>query len=244
MSAYKSDFIFYDLLSKIYQKFYREARLPTQRELAKTYRVSRFTVQSVLNRLQNMGIIHAVQGDGIYIDHSVLKNPLMLNSMTKTRYEDISSKMIYLKKVSADHELSSIFSIAPGEMLWEYQRLRIVNFQITQLQTSWIPCALVREMDREVVEHSIYDYIMSLDYKIGHTISKYRAVAVDSRAAELLQCRKNTPAMGIESRGLLRDGRIFEYSHILSLDYECTYIVPFNQKLHGLRHKKKQRTAE
>ncbi|WP_251392541.1 GntR family transcriptional regulator [Mediterraneibacter agrestimuris] len=239
MSAYKADFIFYDLLSKIYQKYYKEGKLPTQRNLAKSYNVSRFTIQSVLNRLQNMGIIHTIQGDGIYIDHSVLKNPLMLNSMIERPYEEIESKMVYLRKVPANHELSSIFSISLGDDLWEYQRIRIVNYQITQLQTSWIPCYLVCDMNKEVVENSIYDYILSLDYKIGHTISKYKAVAVDNKTASLLQCKKNTPAMSIESRGLLRDRTIFEYSNIICLDYGCTYIVPFNKKLHGLRHKKK-----
>lgn len=239
MSAYKADFIFYDLLSKIYQKYYKEGKLPTQRNLAKSYNVSRFTIQSVLNRLQNMGIIHTIQGDGIYIDHSVLKNPLMLNSMIERPYEEIESKMVYLRKVPANQELSSIFSISLGDDLWEYQRIRIVNYQITQLQTSWIPCYLVCDMNKEVVENSIYDYILSLDYKIGHTISKYKAVAVDNKTANLLQCKKNTPAMSIESRGLLRDRTIFEYSNIICLDYGCTYIVPFNKKLHGLRHKKK-----
>ncbi len=239
MSAYKADFIFYDLLSKIYQKYYKEGKLPTQRSLAKSYNVSRFTIQSVLNRLQNMGIIHTIQGGGIYIDHSVLRNPLMLNSMIERPYEEIESKMVYLRKVPANHELSSIFSISLGDDLWEYQRIRIVNYQITQLQTSWIPCYLVCDMNKEVVENSIYDYILSLDYKIGHTISKYKAVAVDNKTASLLQCKKNTPAMSIESRGLLRDRTIFEYSNIICLDYGCTYIVPFNKKLHGLRHKKK-----
>lgn len=239
MAAYKADFVFYDLLSKIYQKYYKESKLPTQRDLAKSYNVSRFTVQSVLNRLQNMGIVHAIQGDGIYIDNSVLKNPLMLNSMLEKLYEDIESKMVYLKKIPANHELSSIFSISLGNELWEYQRIRIVNYQITQLQTSWIPCYLVCYMNKEFVENSIYDYILSLGYKIGHTISKYKAVAVDSKTASLLQCKKNTPAISIESRGLLKDRTIFEYSNIISLDYSCTYIVPFNKKLHGLRHKRK-----
>lgn len=239
MSAYKSDFIFYDLLSKIYQQYYDNNKLPPQRELAKVYHVSRFTIQSVLNRLQDMGIIHTIQGDGVYIDNSVLKNPLMLNSMTRTLYQDIKSKMIYLKKIPATHELSSIFSVQAGAELWEYQRIRIVNYQITQLQTSWIPCYLVHDMSQEVIENSIYDYILSLGYKIGHTISKYRTVAVKSKEANLLQCKKNTPAMMIESRGLLRERTVFEYSHIISLDYECTYIVPFNKKLQGLRHKKR-----
>ncbi len=238
MSAYKSDFVFYDILSKIYQKYYKERKLPTQRELAESYGVSRFTVQNVLSRLKNTGIIQTIQGDGIYIDNSVLKNPLMLNSMIETMYKNIESKMIYLKKIPADHELGSVFSIKPGEGLWEYQRIRVVNLQITQLQTSWLPCYLVREISREVIESSIHDYILSLDYTIGHTISKYRAIAVDSKAAALLQCKKNTPAMSIESRGLLKDGTIFEYSNIIALDYCCTYIVPFNKKLHGFRHKK------
>lgn len=239
MGASKSDFIFYDLLSKIYQQYYKGDKLPTQRELAGIYQVSRYTVQSVLNRLQGMGVIYSIQGDGIYIEPSFLKNPLMLNSILERPYGEIQSKMIYCRQVPADHRLSSVFSIPLHEPVWEYQRIRIVNYQITQLQTSWIPCALVPELNQEIIEHSIYDHVMSLGHRIGHTISKYTAINVDSKAAAVLQCHKNTPAMKIESRGLLKDRTIFEYSHIISLDYGCTYIVPFNRRLHELRHKKK-----
>ena len=236
MAAYKADFIFYDLLSKIYQRNYTENKLPTQRKLAEQYGVSRFTIQSVLNRMQHMGLIHSVQGDAIYIDVAVSKNPLMLNSMIERPYSEIQSRMVYKKQIPATSELSSIFSVEPGAPLWEYQRIRIVNFQITQVQTSWIPCTLVPELPQEAIESSIYDYILSLDLKIGHTISNYTAIAVDSATAALLQCKKNSPAMRIESRGILKDRTVFEYTHIISLDYGCTYIVPFNKKMHERRH--------
>lgn len=238
MSAKKTDFIFYDLISKIYQHHYKDGKLPPQRDLAQTYHVSRFTVQSVLNKLRKMGIIYTIQGDGIYIANAALKNPLILNSMTERHYESIESRMIYLKKTKATSELAAIFSIPEASEVWEYQRLRIVDFQITQLQTSYLPVFLVPYIDREIIETSVYDYILELDYRIAHTITKYQAISVDQKEAKLLNCKKKTPAMKIESRGLLRDGTVFEYSNIISLDYSCTYIAPFNKKLHELRRQR------
>ena len=44
----KREFIVQDLLSKIYQEEFIEGKLPNQRELARNYGVSRFTIQQAI----------------------------------------------------------------------------------------------------------------------------------------------------------------------------------------------------
>jgi len=47
-----------------------------------------------------------MQGSGIYIHEEWVKNPLIFNSLTRTPYKRINSKMLSLKKVpSAQMEL-------------------------------------------------------------------------------------------------------------------------------------------
>ncbi|WLT00330.1 winged helix-turn-helix domain-containing protein [Lactobacillus helsingborgensis] len=69
----KTDFIVQDLLSKIYQGAYNLNKLPNQRKLASSYKVSRFTIQKAIADLVDMGIISTIQGSGIFINKKALK---------------------------------------------------------------------------------------------------------------------------------------------------------------------------
>ena len=101
-----------------------------------------------------------------------------------------------------------------------------------------MPCALFPQLSREVLEDSIQDHAMQLKYRIAYFITNYHAAVLDAEHAELLHCKKGLPVMDITSRGVLRDGRIFVYSRIEALQYECTYVSPFNKDVFLSRRKK------
>ena len=106
-----------------------------------------------------------------------------------------------------------------------------------------IPClgwnrhALFPELNREVLEDSIQSYALRQKYRIAYFITNYHAAALDAEHAELLHCKKGLPVMDITSRGVLRDGRIFVYSRIKAVQYECTYVSPFNKDVFLSRRK-------
>src|SRR5690625_2299605 len=88
----KKEFIINDLLSKIYQNYYTEGKLPTQRNLAKFYKVSRYTIQEAISKLNDIGVIDVVQGSGIFIKENAKQNPLIYNSIT-ARSEEHTSEL-------------------------------------------------------------------------------------------------------------------------------------------------------
>ncbi len=75
MTAKKTEFIVTDLISKIFQRKTIMDKLPSQRELAEIYHVSRFTIQKVLGRLQSIGLIYMTQGDGTLYQQKALGPP-------------------------------------------------------------------------------------------------------------------------------------------------------------------------
>ena len=99
MSAKKTDFIVTDLISKIFQRKTIMDKLPSQRELAGLYHVSRFTIQKVMSRLQSIGLIYMTQGDGTYVNKRALGHPMVYNSLTEVPYDELRSKLIYLNQV-------------------------------------------------------------------------------------------------------------------------------------------------
>lgn len=235
MSAKKTDFIVNDLISKIYQQHFFNNKLPTQRDLAVAYDVSRFTIQKAIERLCSIGLVYTIQGDGIYIREGALLNPLVYNSITAVSYRDIKSKMLYLKKRKATTELCQIFNLTPDDEIWEFQRVRLVRFELTQVETGYLPCRLFPDFNQAAIEDSIQNYVIRKKYKISHFMTSYQATALTKEESDSLNAKKGTPAMSIQSRGLLKNGTIFIYSRIVAIQYECTYVVPFNKDVYKTR---------
>ncbi|WP_026772033.1 GntR family transcriptional regulator [Sediminibacillus terrae] len=231
----KKEFIVNDLLSKIYQNYYSEGKLPTQRKLAEFYEVSRYTIQDAIVKLRDIGVIDVIQGSGIFIRKNVHQNPLIYNSITATPYSKISSKPIYLKKEEATEEDQRMFGIEEGEFIWKFQRIRIVNYQIVQIENSKLPYKLFPNLELRDISNSIQEYVQSENYVISHYITSYTPVLIDKEQAQLMACKKGLPAMKIQNRCLLRSGTVYEYSEVIALDYSCTYITPFNKQNHNQR---------
>ncbi len=238
MASKKTDFIVSDLISKIFQQKFWQNKLPTQRDLACAYEVSRFTIQKALSRLEAIGLIESIQGDGIYVRERALGNPLVSNSITEVPYQELQSKLLYLKRVQPDPKIMHIFNLPEGEPVWEFRRLRIVRYEISQLETGWTPCRLFPELTKEVLEDSIQNYALKKKYRISHFMTNYQPALLSREDAELLNCKKGTPVMHLTSRGVLKDGTVFIYSNIHAIHYECTYITPFNKDVYLSRRKK------
>lgn len=231
----KKEFIIQDLLSKIYQKQFSNGKLPDQRALAETYHVSRYTIQEAIKNLNEIGIIKVVQGSGMYVYENLQNNPLIFNSLTRTPYKRISSKMISINREKSTPEEEQIFQLGQSEEIWTFQRVRVVDYKIEQIEVSKMPVSLFLDLNQVHIEHSIQEYVQSLGYNISHYITSYSPTAVTKNQAELLLCKKGTPAMKITNRCLLDDGRVYEYSELTAIDYTCTYITPFDKETHKSR---------
>lgn len=235
----KTEFIMLDILSKIYQKQFPGGKLPDQRTLAKLYHVSRYTIQASIKSLSEIGAISVVQGSGMYISDHILKNPLIFNSLTRTPYDRVSSKLISLRQEMATSEDEQIFQLKQSAMIWVFERIRIVDYQIEQIEYSRMPVYLFPDLTKDHVQNSIQKYVQQKGYSISHYITSYTPTIVSKQQADLLQCKKGTPAMKISNRCLLEDGRVYEVSSLISINYTCTYFTPFNKKRHEARQRKR-----
>lgn len=229
----KIDFIVQDLLSKIYQN--QNKLLPNQRTLAKNYNVSRYTIQRAIKNLEEIGVVHSVQGSGIYINKNIYKNPLIFNSLTRTPYERIQSKMISLKKSPSTSIETKIFQLNEGELVWTFTRLRIVDYKIEQLETSKMPVYLFPDLSKKIIENSIHEYVENKKFKISHSITNYSPTILSKKTASLFNCKTGTPAMDILTRSFLDNGQVYEYTNILAIEYNVTYITPFDRNKQNAR---------
>lgn len=230
MKKTRATFILDDLCSKIYSHAFSDDKLPTQRELSEFYGCSRFTIQQVLKQLEILGLVEQVQGSGIYINNHRLSMPAVYNSLMRTSYDNLNSRMLYLKKVSAGSEISQIFGLPENAAVWEFCRVRTALGEYAEIETAWMPYDKFRDLSKTVIETSIQIYVLKKGLKISHQIKKYSAVNLTNEEAQLLYCKRGQASMEIISRSVLDNGEVFEYSRAVTQGYSCMYLMPFDRE--------------
>ncbi|WP_036826998.1 UTRA domain-containing protein, partial [Photobacterium sanctipauli] len=101
-----------------------------------------------------------------------------------------------------------------------------------------LPVSLFSKMTAEIIESSLQNHTLDLGYDIARYLTNYKAVNVSKEDAQLLGCKKGIAAMSINNRGFLSTGEVFIVSEVVDIDYNCTYLVPFNSENIKMRGKK------
>ena len=226
----KKEFVTQDLLSKIYQNNDAGPRkLPPERQLAEEYGVSRFTIRQAGEKLASIGVVRIVQGSGIWINEQARNTPLVYNSITEKRFDQIRFRLISLHKKRPDRDEQQIFGLTDDSFIWQFCRLRFVDEEAVQIEISRMPAADFADLNQQIIESSLQQYVLGKGYQISHMLTTYRAVNVSREQAALLGCKKGSPAMHISNRGILDGGRVYEISDIIDINYTCTYVIPHNR---------------
>jgi DNA-binding GntR family transcriptional regulator len=174
--------------------------------------------------------VRIVQGSGIWINEQARNNPLVYNSITEKRFDQIRFRLISLHKKRPDRDEQQIFGLTDESFIWQFCRLRFVDEEAVQIEISRMPAADFADLNQQIIESSLQQYVLGKGYQISHMLTTYRAVNVSREQAALLGCKKGSPAMHISNRGILDGGRVYEISDIIDINYTCTYVIPHNRE--------------
>ncbi|WP_117232698.1 GntR family transcriptional regulator [Vibrio maerlii] len=225
----KYEILVQDIVSKICQNVI-DHKLPSERELAEKYDLSRFSVRKAMAKLEAIGMVKSKVGSGYFVNTSIMESPLIYNSITENKFGEISYKKIKInKRLPTTHEMQ-VFSINEDEYIWNIKRLRLVQDKITQIEEARLPFSLFPKMTNENVESSLQKYALSLGLEIDSYLTTYQAVSLSAEDANFLGCKRSSSAMNITNRGFLKSGEVFVVSDILDINYQCTYHTKFNSE--------------
>lgn len=104
--------------------------LPTERDLAERFAVSRTTVRQAIAELVVEGRLERTQGSGTYVSEPKLIQLRQLSSFTEDigeRRTDAHSEVLDISRVPADAEVARALELAEGARVQRVERLRIVS---------------------------------------------------------------------------------------------------------------------
>ncbi|MFS0636482.1 GntR family transcriptional regulator [Mesobacillus foraminis] len=182
--------------------------LPSEREYAEMYNISRMTVRQAITQLVNSGYIYRLQGKGTFVAERKIEQPLTgLTSFTEdmeARGLTPASQFISFSIIPASQAIASQLSIQEYGPVYEMKRVRLADDVPMALETTYISANLVKGLTEEIASRSFYAYIEEhLKLKIGHASQQIEAASADSAEALHLQIKKGSPILLIQRNTFL-----------------------------------------
>lgn len=190
--------------------------LPPERELARLTGLSRVTVRKALARLVAAGVVHQRPGSGTFVGERIIRSFSKLTSFTEDlRARGLDSRVVFLDRKVADANADEVMALAlaPGSRVVRLHRLRLAGDAPLAVEETSVPQSILA--DPALVDGSLYEALTALGTPPVRAIQRLRAVALEQRFAQHLGLASGAPAIHIERRAFLADGRAVEYTRSL-----------------------------
>jgi GntR family transcriptional regulator len=197
------------------------ARVPSESDLGSRFKASRITVRQALADLQKEGLIYTLHGKGSFVSRpkayqNVSKLQGFAEQMSGLGYE-VLNDLLELKDVVASAQVANRLGLAPGELVTEIRRVRLLNREPVSYELTWVSQAIGKRLAQaDLVTRDIF-LILENDcgLPLGHADLAMDAVLADERTAQVLNVPKGSPLLRIE--------RLTHDSQGQPVDYEFLY---------------------
>lgn len=193
--------------------------LPSERDLATEFSVSRPTIRKALASLEQEGRIFKSEGRGYivkatsekYIDHE-LDSFIGFFQDAVQQGKKISSKILQQTIVQADATISSYLEIKPGDLILVLERIRYIDELPTCIAKSCIPLAVLPEIvDHDFSKESLFSVLEDKGISLAFAKRSIEVTPPDDLENLYLELEEHEPVFVFTSIGFTKEHKPFEY---------------------------------
>lgn len=189
--------------------------LPAERELARLTGWSRVTVRRALAELGAAGVVQSRVGSGNFVGGGRIERSFsQLTSFTEDlRSRGLNPRVEFLGRETgeATSEEAMALALSPRSRVVRLSRLRFGGDRPLAVETTVVPQSILPSAD--LVTVSLYEALQRLGAEPERALQRLHAVALDAHSAGLLKMPAGSPALRLERRAFLADGRPVELTH-------------------------------
>ncbi|CDO17920.1 UbiC transcription regulator-associated domain pr otein [Streptococcus gallolyticus] len=192
-------------------------RLPSERDLADDYEVSRMTLRQAITLLVEEGILERRVGSGTYVaSHRVQEKMRGTTSFTEIVHSQgkmPSSQLIsYQRKPANETEIQQL-QLKATDTVVRMERVRFADNVPLVFEVASIPEKLIQSFNQEDITEHFFQTLTDNGYEIGKSQQTIYAKNASERVANYLKVPKNHAVLALTQVSYFTDGRPFEYVH-------------------------------
>ncbi|MDZ5474124.1 GntR family transcriptional regulator [Bacillus sp. 31A1R] len=189
--------------------------IPSEREYAERYQISRMTVRHAINNLVKDGFLHRQKGKGTYVSKQKVEQKLQgLTSFTEDMLErgmTPSSRLLSFEIIPASQPIAHRLGLKENTPVYEIRRIRLADHVPMAVETTYLPANLIKGLTEDIINQSLYKYIEEkLTLNISEASQEIEATSAKDHEVKHLQIEKGSPVLLILRTSYLEDGTPFE----------------------------------
>lgn len=192
-------------------------RLPSERDLADDYEVSRMTLRQAITLLVEEGILERRVGSGTYVaSHRVqekMRGTTSFTEIVRSQSKTPSSQLIsYQRKTANETEIQQL-QLKATDTVVRMERVRFADNVPLVFEVASIPEKLIQSFNQEDITEHFFQTLTDNGYEIGKSQQTIYAKNASERVANYLKVPKNHAVLALTQVSYFTDGRPFEYVH-------------------------------
>lgn len=192
-------------------------RLPSERDLADDYEVSRMTLRQAITLLVEEGILERRVGSGTYVaSHRVqekMRGTTSFTEIVRSQSKTPSSQLIsYQRKPANETEIQQL-QLKATDTVVRMERVRFADNVPLVFEVASIPEKLIQSFNQEAITEHFFQTLTDNGYEIGKSEQTIYAKNASERVANYLKVPKNHAVLALTQVSYFTDGRPFEYVH-------------------------------
>lgn len=192
-----------------------DAAIPTERDLAEEFDISRITVRKAIDGLVSEGLLHRRRGAGTFVmAPRVEKSFSRLTSFSEdmiSRGRRPHSVWVSKREGAVTPEEALSLGLSPGTSVYRFHRIRYADDLPMALEYATVPAYCLASP--EAVGASLYEALESAGHRPVRALQRLRAINFSAEQAGALGVAPGDAGLFIERRGFLADGRTAEHTH-------------------------------
>jgi GntR family transcriptional regulator len=173
----------------------------SERELAKTHKVSLMTARHALAGLEREGVVERRRGAGTFVAAPKIHfNKLMsYTEQMSSRGLAPRSRVLVAKIIADEQEIAARLQLAPASRMVKIERLRQTAEEPFALETCYLPASEFSELVNATLGKSSLFAALKHDYgvELAYVDEEIDAIAADTHLAEMLALPKGSAILRI-----------------------------------------------
>ncbi|EEQ1470210.1 GntR family transcriptional regulator [Salmonella enterica] len=207
--------------------------LPSEKELAELYHVSRNTLRKALKHLEDIGLIERKHGSGTWIRNKHFQSSLThLDSFTEIALNEgkkTTSQLLKFELQAASEEIANGLQLQNGDPVHYAKRLRFIDNIAVQLEETWLSATRFPDLTISHMRKSKFSYIENdCGVKIDGCYESIMPTKPSPELAHLLLVSPNDPIIKMYTQAIDDNHQPIDYSILYTntFEFQVKYYIP------------------
>ena len=218
------------------EEFKDNEHLPSERELAEQYAVSRMTVRQALQKLRHENLIYHERGVGTFVNNRKIDvHTRNLNGFSEEMLSlglKPSSRVLTFRRELASEAVMHDLQLGAGAEVIYLERLRLADAEPMAFEKTYLPAYLFPKLEEfDLTKNSLYQVLVeNYDLQMDHAEEILEAASAPKRVAEQLGIRAGAPILVVHRVVFSENNQPIESAHtIYRADrYRATFYLSKN----------------